>query len=243
MAASRSGRGPDSRAGGAGQAGPDQAEDDLAGQAREAGRGVVCGTAPVAPADLAHDPGAAGRRPGPGPRGLPDAPRSPRTSRSLARPPTGGPPWPWPGTRPDVVLMDLSMPEVDGLTATRRITADPQLAAVRVVVLTTFDDESTCSGRSRDQRVPVKDVEPENGCRGSGVAARGDALLATSVTRSLIAAFTTGNADAAARVCRAAQVCRAARAALARPRPPHDRRRGGASQLRRGPDGLRWPPG
>ena len=45
--------------------------------------------------------------------------------------------------RPDVVLMDLRMPEVDGLTATRRITADPELASVRVVVLTTFDDDES----------------------------------------------------------------------------------------------------
>jgi DNA-binding NarL/FixJ family response regulator len=45
--------------------------------------------------------------------------------------------------RPDVVLMDLRMPEVHGLTAARRITADPDLAAVRVVVLTTFDDDES----------------------------------------------------------------------------------------------------
>jgi DNA-binding NarL/FixJ family response regulator len=81
--------------------------------------------------------------------------------------------------RPDVVLMDLSMPEVDGLTATRRITTDPHLAAVRVVVLTTFDDD-----------------EPGELLQGVRVVARGDALLAPSVTRSLIAAFTSGGGPA-----------------------------------------------
>ena len=102
--------------------------------------------------------------------------------------------------RPDVVLMDLSMPEVDGLTATRRITADPQLAAVRVVVLTTFDDDEHVFGalRAGASGFLVKDVEPEELLQGVRVVARGDALLAPSVTRSLIAAFTTGNADARA---------------------------------------------
>ena len=100
--------------------------------------------------------------------------------------------------RPDVVLMDLSMPEVDGLTATRRITADPQLAAVRVVVLTTFDDEEHVFGalRAGASGFLVKDVEPDELLQGVRVVARGDALLAPSVTRSLIAAFTTGNAAA-----------------------------------------------
>ncbi|MGO9220668.1 MAG: response regulator [Streptosporangiaceae bacterium] len=101
--------------------------------------------------------------------------------------------------RPDVVLMDLSMPEVDGLTATRRITADPQLAAVRVVVLTTFDDDEHVFGalRAGASGFLVKDVEPEELLQGVRVVARGDALLAPSVTRSLIAAFTTGNASVA----------------------------------------------
>ena len=100
--------------------------------------------------------------------------------------------------RPDVVLMDLSMPEVDGLTATRRITADPQLAAVRVVVLTTFDDDEHVFGalRAGASGFLVKDVEPEELLQGVRVVARGDALLAPSVTKSLIEAFTTGNADA-----------------------------------------------
>jgi CheY-like chemotaxis protein len=96
--------------------------------------------------------------------------------------------------RPDVVLMDLSMPEVDGLTATRRITTDPQLAAVRVVVLTTFDDDEHVFGalRAGASGFLVKDVEPEELLQGVRVVARGDALLAPSVTRSLIEAFTGG---------------------------------------------------
>jgi DNA-binding NarL/FixJ family response regulator len=102
---------------------------------------------------------------------------------------------------PDVVLMDLSMPEVDGLTATRRITTDPQLAAVRVVVLTTFDDDEHVFGalRAGASGFLVKDVEPEELLQGVRVVARGDALLAPSVTRSLIAAFTrTGSVPARA---------------------------------------------
>ena len=100
--------------------------------------------------------------------------------------------------RPDVVLMDLSMPDVDGLTATRRITADPQLTEVRVVVLTTFDDDEHVFGalRAGASGFLVKDVEPEELLQGVRVVARGDALLAPSVTRSLIAAFTAGNAGA-----------------------------------------------
>ena len=103
--------------------------------------------------------------------------------------------------RPDVVLMDLSMPEVDGLTATRRITTDPQLAAVRVVVLTTFDDDEHVFGalRAGASGFLVKDVEPEELLQGVRVVARGDALLAPSVTRSLIAAFTSGTAAACRR--------------------------------------------
>jgi DNA-binding NarL/FixJ family response regulator len=93
--------------------------------------------------------------------------------------------------RPDVVLMDLRMPEVDGVTATKRISADPRLSGVKVVVLTTFDDDEHVFGalRAGASGFLVKDVEPEELLQAVRVVARGDALLAPSVTRSLIAAF------------------------------------------------------
>jgi DNA-binding NarL/FixJ family response regulator len=92
---------------------------------------------------------------------------------------------------PDVVLMDLRMPEVDGLTAARRITTDPLLAAVRVVVLTTFDDDETVFSalRAGASGFLVKDVEPDDLLRAIRVVAGGDALLAPSVTMALIKAF------------------------------------------------------
>src|SRR5690349_24127746 len=93
--------------------------------------------------------------------------------------------------RPDVVLMDLRMPDVDGLTATKRISADPALGGVKVVVLTTFDDDEHVFGalRAGASGFLVKDIEPEELLQAVRVVARGDALLAPSVTRSLIAAF------------------------------------------------------
>ncbi len=101
---------------------------------------------------------------------------------------------------PDVVLMDLNMPEVDGLTATGRITADPSLATVKVVVLTTFDDDEHVFAalRAGASGFLVKDIEPEELLQAVRVVARGDALLAPSVTRSLIAAFTRQPAQAPA---------------------------------------------
>jgi DNA-binding NarL/FixJ family response regulator len=98
--------------------------------------------------------------------------------------------------RPDVVLMDLNMPDVDGRTATQRISADPRLGGVKVVVLTTFDDDEHVFGalRAGASGFLVKDVEPEELLQAVRVVARGDALLAPSVTRSLIAAFTSGAA-------------------------------------------------
>jgi DNA-binding NarL/FixJ family response regulator len=94
---------------------------------------------------------------------------------------------------PDVVLMDINMPEVDGVTATHLIASDPRLAATKVVVLTTFDDEETVFSalRAGASGFLVKDVEPEELLQAVRVVARGDALLSPSVTRAVIAAFAT----------------------------------------------------
>ena len=94
--------------------------------------------------------------------------------------------------RPDVVLMDLRMPDVDGVTATSLIAGDPALAGVHVVVLTTFDDDESVFAalRSGASGFLVKDVEPEDLLRAIRVVARGDALLSPSVTRAVISRFT-----------------------------------------------------
>ncbi|WP_166353967.1 response regulator [Phytoactinopolyspora limicola] len=90
--------------------------------------------------------------------------------------------------RPDVVLMDIRMPGTDGLEATRQIVADPELAAVRVVILTTFDLDDYVYGalRAGASGFMVKDTEPLELIHAVRVAARGDALIAPSVTRRLI---------------------------------------------------------
>jgi DNA-binding NarL/FixJ family response regulator len=91
--------------------------------------------------------------------------------------------------RPEVVLMDLRMPEVDGLTATRRITEDPRLGTVRVVVLTTFAEEDNVFAalRAGASGFLVKDIEPDDLLAAVRIVARGDALLSPAVTRAVIA--------------------------------------------------------
>jgi DNA-binding NarL/FixJ family response regulator len=91
--------------------------------------------------------------------------------------------------RPDVVLMDLRMPDVDGVTATTLIAGDPALARVRVVALTTFDDDETVLAalRAGASGFLVKDAEPEDLLNAVRVVARGEALLSPSVTRAVIA--------------------------------------------------------
>ena len=94
-------------------------------------------------------------------------------------------------TRPDVVLMDVRMPEMDGIEALRVILADPDLAGVRVVVLTTFeiDDYVFEALRAGASGFLVKDCEPAELLRAVRVAATGDALLSPTVTRRVIARF------------------------------------------------------
>jgi DNA-binding NarL/FixJ family response regulator len=103
--------------------------------------------------------------------------------------------------RPDIVLMDIRMPVLDGLAATAQITSDPELAGTRVIVLTTFELDEYVFGalRAGASGFLLKDVEPTDLLDAVRVVAGGEALLAPRLTRRLIEAFIARDSDVTVR--------------------------------------------
>jgi DNA-binding NarL/FixJ family response regulator len=91
-------------------------------------------------------------------------------------------------TRPDVALMDIRMPGLDGIAATRQIVGDPTLSATKVVVLTTFDEDENIQEAMRAGAAGylLKDLSPEELRRAVHVAAGGDAILSPAITRRVM---------------------------------------------------------
>ncbi|MGX7670519.1 response regulator [Plantactinospora sp. DSM 117369] len=93
--------------------------------------------------------------------------------------------------RPDVVLMDIRMPGLDGLAATERIVTDPEMSGCRVIILTTFEtDEYVFAAlRAGASGFLTKEIEPAQLRQAVGIVAAGEALLSPSVTRRVIEQF------------------------------------------------------
>lgn len=102
-------------------------------------------------------------------------------------------------TQPDVVLMDVRMPGLDGIAATRQITADPSLSEVAIIMLTTFDedDQIFAAIRAGASGYLLKDAEPDDLRQAIRIVAAGDALLSASVTRKVMEGIISGPAGVA----------------------------------------------